>query len=115
MPGHDRTPSSVSPFPCELASQAGILWGDKVFETWSDTDSVWMHIRQPADSTILRSIILTSVPTSIGQHNAVLLNGNQQHPKLRLLLARKDGSAFIKRLRWTWDEFLLKFPSLITS
>lgn len=110
MPGHDRTPSSVSPFPCELASQAGISWGDRVFETWSDTGCVWVQIRRPCDSTILLSVILTSVPTSIGQCNATLLNGNQKHPKLRLLLRQKGGLAAVKQLRMTWDEFLLKIP-----
>lgn len=111
MPGHDRTPSLVSPFPCELASQAGILWGDRVFETWSAPDCVWVQIRQSGDSTILRNIILTSVPRIIGQCNATVLNGNQKRPNLRLLLRRKSGLSAIKQLRWTWDEFLREFPS----
>lgn len=110
MPGHDRTPSSVSPFPHELASQAGVSWGDRIFQTWSATGYVWLKTRRPDDATILQSIILTSVPTSIGQRNATLLNGNQKDPNLRLLLRQKDGLAAIKRLRWTWDEFLLEFP-----
>ena len=115
MPGHDRTLSSVSPFPCELASQTGIVWGDRVFQTWSATNDVWVQIRRPGDSTILLSVVLTSVARSFGQYKAILLNGNSKHPRLRLLFRREGGAAAIKRLRWTWDEFLQEFPSLLTT
>ena len=111
MPGHNQTPRSVSPFPCVLASEAGFVWIDRAFETWSATDCVCVEIRRPGSSIILHRIYLTSIPSSIGQCNATLLNGDQNHPNLRLLLRRKGGLAAIKQLRMTWDEFLLKIPS----
>lgn len=110
MPGYDRTPCSVSPFPCLLASGPGVSWNDRVFETWAARGGVYVKIRRSGSPGILHEIYLTSIPASVGEYNATILNGDQNHPKLRLLLKQEGGLAAIKRLRMTWDEFLLKIP-----
>ena len=110
MPGHDRTPCSVSPFPCLLASEEGVSWGDRVFKTLSARGGVWVKICRSGSPIILHQIYLTSVPASIGEYGTTILNGDQNHPNLRLLLKQEGGLAAIKQLRMTWDEFLLKIP-----
>lgn len=115
MPGHHRIPTSISPFPCVLASLCGVCWDGKIFRTSSSACDVSMdiYLSEGPQGRIHREY-LTAVPPCMERWNATLLNGNQKHPKLRLLLRRPGGLTAIKQLRMTWDEFLLKFPVTVS-
>lgn len=110
MPGHNRTSSSTSRLPCMLASRTGVSWDGKTCWTGVRGGKVYVQIHQSeGDSVSECKKYLTRLPACADEWDVTLLNGDQKHPKLRLLLTRQGGLADIKQLRMTWDEFL-KFP-----